>query len=37
LVFLLHIPANLDLGQLEVDVRAKLPASDDARIKIEVE
>jgi len=36
LVFLLHIPADLDLKQLELDVRAKLPASDDAKIKIEV-
>jgi hypothetical protein len=36
LVFLLHIPADLDLRQLELDVRAKLPASDDAQIKIEV-
>ncbi len=36
MVFLLHIPAGLDPTQLEADVRAKLPASDDAQIKIEV-
>jgi hypothetical protein len=36
LEFLLHIPAELDLRQLELDVRAKLPKPDDARIKIEV-
>jgi len=36
LEFLLHIPADLDLKQLELDVRAKLPKPDDARIKIEV-
>jgi len=36
LVFLLHIPSDLDLRQLELDVRAKLPKPDDARIKIEV-
>jgi hypothetical protein len=36
MVFLLHIPADLDLRQLELDVRAKLPASDDAQIKMEV-
>ena len=34
--FLLHIPAELDLRQLEVDLRAKLPKPDDARIKIQV-
>jgi hypothetical protein len=36
LEFLLHIPADLDLKQLELDVRAKLPKADDARIKINV-
>jgi len=34
--FLLHIPADLDLRQLELDLRAKLPKPDDARINIEV-
>ena len=34
--FLLHIPAELDLKQLELDVRAQLPKPDDARIKIQV-
>ena len=36
LEFLLHIPADLDLKQLEMDLRAKLPKPDDARIRIEV-
>ena len=36
LVFLLHIPAELDLKQLELDLRSKLPKSDDARIDVEV-
>ena len=36
LVFLLHIPAELDLKQLELDVRATLPKADDARINIDV-
>jgi hypothetical protein len=36
LVYLLHIPAELDLRQLEIDVRAMLPKADDARIDIEV-
>jgi len=36
LEFLLHIPADLDLKQLELDVRAKLPKPDDARIQIDV-
>ena len=36
LEFLLHIPADLDRKQLELDVRAKLPKPDDARIKIEM-
>ena len=36
LVFLLHIPAELDLKQLELDLRSKLPRSDDARINVEV-
>ncbi len=36
LEFLLHIPADLDLRQLELDVRAKLPKPDDARIDLDV-
>ena len=36
LEFLLHIPADLDLRQLELDVRAKLPKPDDARIDMDV-
>jgi len=36
LEFLMHIPADLDLKQLELDVRAKLPKPDEARIKIDV-
>jgi len=36
LEFLLHIPSDLDLKQLELDVRAKLPKPDDARIQIDV-
>jgi hypothetical protein len=36
LIFLLHIPAELDLRQLELDLRAKLPKPDDARININV-
>lgn len=36
LEFLLHIPADLDLKQLELDLRAKLPKPDEARIRIEV-
>jgi hypothetical protein len=34
MVFLLHIPAGLDLRQLELDVRATLPKAGDARIAI---
>ncbi len=37
LVFLLHIPAGLDLGQLRLDLRANLPGTDDARIDIDLE
>ncbi len=37
LVFLLHIPAGLDLEQLKLDVRANLPEADDARINIDLE
>jgi hypothetical protein len=33
-VFLLHIPAGLDLRQLELDARATLPNAEDARIDI---
>jgi hypothetical protein len=33
-VFLLHVPAGLDLRQLALDARATLPDSDDARIDI---
>lgn len=36
LEFLLHIPADLDLKQLELDVRAKLPKPEDARIQMDV-
>jgi hypothetical protein len=36
LVFLLHIPAEMDVKQLELDLRGKLPKADDARIDIEV-
>lgn len=36
LEFLLHIPADLDLKQLEMDVRAKLPKPDEARIQMDV-
>jgi hypothetical protein len=32
MVFVLHIPAGLDLRQLELDIRATLPKADDARI-----
>jgi hypothetical protein len=32
--FLLHIPAGLDLRQLEIDVRATLPKANDARIAV---
>src|SRR5258706_5244853 len=34
MVFLLHIPASLDPTQLEADVRAKLPKSDDSQITV---
>ena len=37
LVFLLHLPAGLDLEQLKSDVRATLPEADDARVDIEGE
>jgi hypothetical protein len=36
LVFLLHIPAEMDVKQLELDLLGKLPKADDARIDIEV-
>jgi hypothetical protein len=36
LLFLLHVPAGIDLGQLKSDVRATLPEADDARIDFEV-
>ena len=34
MLFLLNIPAGLDLRQLEMDVRAALPKADDAKIVI---
>jgi hypothetical protein len=34
LVFILHVPAGLDLDQLKSEVRATLPEADDARIDI---
>jgi hypothetical protein len=37
LVFLLQIPAGLDLEQLKLDVRANLPEADDARINVDLE
>jgi hypothetical protein len=37
LVFLLHIPAELDLEQLRSDVHANLPEADDARIDVDLE
>ncbi len=33
--FLFYMPAQLDVGQLETDVKAKLPKSEDIRISIE--
>jgi hypothetical protein len=36
LEFLLHIPAALDLGKLEADLRATLPNPDSARIKFKL-
>jgi len=36
MVFLLHIPAGLDPTQLEADVRAQLPKSDDTQITVQV-
>jgi hypothetical protein len=36
LVFLLHIPAGLELEQLKSELRATLPEGDDARIDFEV-
>ena len=36
LVFLLHVPAGIELGQLKSDLRAMLPEPDDARIDFEV-
>ena len=36
LEFLLHAPASVDLGQLEADVRAKLPNPDNAKIKFKI-
>src|SRR5258706_10096111 len=36
LEFLLHIPSDIDLRQLELDVLAKLPEPDEARIRIDV-
>ncbi len=36
MVFLLHIPADLNLKQLESDLRAKLPKGEDARIDFKV-
>jgi hypothetical protein len=36
LVFLLHIPAGLDLDKLKSDVRGTLPKADDARVNIDL-
>jgi len=36
LMFLLHIPAGIDLEQLKSELRATLPEGDDARIDFEV-
>jgi hypothetical protein len=36
LMFLLHIPAGLELEQLKSEIRATLPEGDDARIDFEV-
>jgi hypothetical protein len=36
LIFLLHIPAGLELEQLKSEIRATLPEGDDARIDFEV-
>ena len=36
LEFFLHIPAELDLRKLELDLRAMLPKTDDARITMDV-
>lgn len=36
LIFLLHIPAGLELEQLKSELRATLPEGDDARIDFEV-
>jgi len=36
MIFLLHIPADLNLKQLEIDLRAKLPKGEDARIDFKV-
>ena len=36
MVFLLYIPAKIDPGKLEVEVRAKLRKSDVSKIDIDV-
>ena len=37
MVFFVHMPAGLNLHELEADVKAKFPKTDDSRISIEVE
>ncbi len=36
MVFFVHMPAGVDLHELEADVRAKFPKAEDSRIEIEV-
>jgi hypothetical protein len=37
MVFFVHMPAGLDLHELEADVKAKFPKAEDSRISVEVE
>ncbi len=37
MVFFVHMPAGLDLQDLEADVKAKFPKAEDSRISIRVD
>jgi hypothetical protein len=37
MVFFVHMPAGLDIRELEADVKAKFPRTEDSKISIEVE